>query len=200
MLSTKRPLKTAPAMAAILNGFHDYATEHNGYFPLAYDPETGEDRWLDTTIFPQIYPNAAPEEVDLQQGHYLQMTVFQIRSNVITYPKEQNRYNHSVALNRDLITDKIARQSEHPEFTPRNRNLFADDAATMIIIEVAEGDHNSISHTDRAQLMPAPKRNGGKYIHAGFMDGHVERVKKSKIPITTNDEGAWFWTGAPAQK
>ena len=29
------PQKTAPVMGAILNGLHDHATEHNGYFPTS---------------------------------------------------------------------------------------------------------------------------------------------------------------------
>ena len=183
--------------------------------PPAYDPETGEDRWLDTTIYLQIYPNAAtekvdpvpeevdpvPEEFDSQQGHHLQKTVFEISSSVVAYPKEQNWYNHSIALNRDLITDKIARQSEHPEFTPRNRNLFTDDAATMLIIEAAEGDLNSISHTDRAQLMPALKRNDGNYFTLVSWTVTSSDASCREIPATTtDDEGAWFWTGAAPQK
>ncbi|MEM7011524.1 MAG: prepilin-type N-terminal cleavage/methylation domain-containing protein, partial [Verrucomicrobiota bacterium] len=35
-------VKSSPKITAALNGFHDYATEHNGYFPPAYFPSGGE--------------------------------------------------------------------------------------------------------------------------------------------------------------
>ena len=223
--------KTAPAMTAALNGFHDYATEHNGYFPPAYFPKggesdgatgdnlTGQARWLDQTIFGQVYPNAnaAIDDTDEQGkdagdntvgvedggafGHHLIKTIFEVPASVVYDPNEQNWYNHSYCINRALITDQVRRKQPKPEFSPRNRNLFADDAATMLIVEGSEGDNNSIAPENYGQILDAAKRYEDKYVHAGFMDGHVERIKLDRFPKNAGgtDDASYFWRGVSMQ-
>lgn len=193
-------VKTSPAMTAVLNAFHDYAAEHDGYFPPAYDPKTGGYRWLDTTIYLQIYPEAkiAPDKVN---GTHLQKTVFECPASLQQNPKETNWYNHSWVLNRDLITEAKFRQLPFPEYSPRKRSLFGwNDSKTMLLTEAIVGDYNSVSHTDFARIKAAANwRYDGEYVHVGFMDGHVERVKLRDIPKDlTNDDDAFFWTGLGA--
>ncbi|MEM7011144.1 MAG: hypothetical protein AAF585_06640, partial [Verrucomicrobiota bacterium] len=129
-------------------------------------------------------------------GQHLIKTVFEIDASVQNDPSERNWYNHSYCVNRSLITDTIYRRQSKPEFTPRNRNLFKDDAATALIIEGTEGDRNSIGVGDMRQINEAAKRYDDKFVHVGFMDGHVERIKLRNFPTGTgSDENSFFWTG-----
>ncbi len=220
--------KTAPHMKAILFGFHDYATEHNEFFPPAYFPDagsadqlgesssSGEARWLDSTIFAQVYPDRSASVDGTRSdatdnttrsysgegdGAHLLQTVFLVESALHLYASEEelNYYDMSFCLNRSLITDTSQAASKNAEFTPRKRSLFADDAATMLIIEGSEGEKNSISFNDRDQIEEGAARYDGRFVHVGFMDGHVERLKLHEIPEspTENDEDqdSFFWTG-----
>tara|TARA_R110002096_G_scaffold91625_9_gene207306 strand:- start:20512 stop:21447 length:936 start_codon:yes stop_codon:yes gene_type:complete len=236
--------KTAPHMKAILAGFHDYAAAHNEYFPPAYFPgdasssasqtgetRTGEARWLDSTIYAQVYPDrtAATDlgsAADANEtsggalgntgdssdnntrdgsggdGSHLKDTVFLVDAARLLYAAEDDKtyYDMSFCLNRSLITDSSQAGSGDWEFTPRKRSLFVDDAATMLLIEGDEGDKNSIGFGDEEQIEEGAKRYGGRYVHVGFMDGHVERTKIAEIPIDPTgdpdkEENCYFWTG-----
>lgn len=233
--------KTAPQMQAVLNGFHDYATDHNGYFPPAYYPQggesdnssgddlSGEAKWLDRTIFGQVYPDknalinmeegafnadkrgamtgkeaASQDQGDntsgvsgSAKGHHLRQTVFEVLASIHLNPSEQNYYNHTYCLNRKLVTDSLRAQQSKPEFSLRQRSLFPDDAATMLLVEGSEGDHNSVAPESFSQILDAAKRYDDRFVHVGFMDGHVDRVKISEFPKshTGTDENSIFWTG-----
>lgn len=236
--------KTAPHMKAVLAGFHDYAAAHNEYFPPAYfagdasdsasqtgETRTGEARWLDSTIYAQVYPDSTAA-VDLGDaadaneraggslgntgdsgnnntrdgsggdGSHLKDTVFLVDAAFLMYAADDDAsfYDMSFCLNRSLITDSSQANSSDWEFTPRKRSLYVDDAATMLIIEGDEGDKNSIGVGDEEQIEAGAERYGGRYVHVGFMDGHVERVKIGDIPTdpTADDEkeeDCYFWTG-----
>ncbi|MEM1296414.1 MAG: prepilin-type N-terminal cleavage/methylation domain-containing protein [Verrucomicrobiota bacterium] len=245
--------KTAPHMKAILAGFHDYALAHNDYFPPAYFPSgaegsssqtgetrSGEARWLDSTIYAQVYPDktaaidlaASAENNEMSggalgntsdtadnntrdgsggNGSHLKDTVFLVDAAVHLYAGETdtNYYDMTFCLNRSLITDPSQSRTTDAEFTPRKRSLFADDAATMLIIEASEGDKNSIGYGDTEQIEEGARRYKGRFVHVGFMDGHVERVRLNNIAdspqgedegeASDDEEDYYFWTGTSSE-
>ena len=116
-----------------------------------------------------------------------------------------NFYDHGFCLNRSLVTDPVSRKEAKPEFTPRKRALFEDDAATMLLMEGSEGDElNSIAVDNFVeQVEHALKRYKGKFVHVAFMDGHVEKLKLREIPNSVSnveDKDTLFWTGFGSDK
>ena len=223
-------VKTPKHMTAIVSGFHDYATEHNEYFPPAYFPNgvegmadeleeegrTGTARWLDSTIFAQVYPDRSGSSSDAdnttkqysgQTGAHMVDTVFLVPAAQHYHAKNPRAsfYDMSFCLNRALITDRIHAQGNNPAFSPRKRSLFVDDAATMLIVEGSEGDNNSVDSSSTSQLNDALRWYKGKFIHVGFMDGHVEKMsvagnrsamrKIPSNPLNGDESDCLFWTG-----
>lgn len=220
--------ETTPHMQAVLNGFAQYAVDHNGHYPPAFFPTGGTDsasgeevrgkgRWLDETIYGTVYPDKH-EELSLEDaatrddednttgvlgssnGMHLQQTVFEVPASVRINPREKNWYNHSYCLNKELITDQIRRNQPNPEFSPRRRALFPDDSATMLIVEATEGEMNSVGIDGWSQIEEASKRYNGKFVHVGYMDGTVERVKLRDFHRNGgDDDGSFFWHGVDRQ-
>jgi prepilin-type N-terminal cleavage/methylation domain-containing protein/prepilin-type processing-associated H-X9-DG protein len=217
--------KTSPQMVAILTNFTQYATDHNGHYPPAYFPNGGSDtasgeevkgsgRWLDETIFGVAYPDKATDmsmdeaatrdgddttsgTTGGNNGEHLRQTIFEVPASVRINERDKNMYNHSYCLNKDLITDSIQRTQPQPEFSSRRQNLYPDDAATMLIVEGSEGNMNSVGADGWSQIQTASLRYNGKFVHVGFMDGHVERVKIKDFPRSGSgsDEDSFFWHG-----
>jgi len=222
-MSQTKAMRTASNMRPVVLAFHEYAVEHNEYFPPAYfangnqnnkmgQTVKGEGRWLASTIFAQVYPDKSSsttgdassdaedvttKDFDSPNGEFLQGTVFEVEASVKKYPKEKNFFNHSYCLNAELITDSEGYKSGNWRFTPRKRSIFPNDTNTMLIVEALEGDHNSVTAATIDQIEKAFDRYDGRFVHVGYMDGHVARIKKNDLPKDArgSDESSIFWTG-----
>ncbi len=180
--------KVQSQLKSIVSSFHTYSSENDGYIPPAWFPG-GEKpgSWLDTTIFPYVYPESGVTSKDDEgnelkydpaKGNHLRDTVFVVKASVDAFPKEDNFYNHSFLLNRSLVAEATA---TNPEFAPRKVAMYEDWTSVMLLTEGDMGDHNSISQTNLDQLKEGMKRYEDKFVHFAFLDGHVEQIKASAI-------------------
>ncbi|MBU6303242.1 MAG: type II secretion system GspH family protein [Verrucomicrobia bacterium] len=180
--------KVQSQMKSVVTSFHSYASEHDGYFPPAWFPNGQKaGSWLDTTIFPYVYPESGysakdkeGKEVnyDAENGIHLQDTVFVVKPSVLAFPTEKNFYNHSFLLNRSLVAEATA---TNPAFAPRKPTMYEDWTSVMLLTEGSKGDHNSVSVSDLPQLEQGLKRYQGLFIHFAFLDGHVEQIKAKEV-------------------
>jgi len=180
--------KVQAQMKSIVTAFHTYSADHDGYMPPAYYPDGRvKASWLDTTIFPYVYPESGftgeddeGNEVayDSVNADHLRDTVFVVKASVDTNPEEECYYNHSFLLNRSLVAEATALT---PEFAPRKITMFEDWTSVMLLTEGPQGDHNSVSVTDLTQIEDGLKRYDGKFVHFAFLDGHVEMVKADAV-------------------
>ena len=188
------------------------------------DTLDGECGWLNSTIYAQVYPDASSSTSESQPGgaggdatdntsksykqsdtgDHLQNTVFEVKASVLANPADTNLYNHSFLLNRSLVTE---RSYEQDEFAPRKSTIFTDLSSTMLLTEGLAGDkYNSISFGDTGGevLEQGFKRYDKHFIHVGYMDGRVVRMKEKEFPKTPDadmgeggrsDAAFIFWMG-----
>lgn len=180
--------KVQAQMKSIVSSFHTYSSEHDGYLPPAWFPDgPTKDSWLDTTIYPYVYPESGyskkdsegnVQKYDSDKGIHLRDTVFVVKPSVLKFPKETNYYNHSFLLNRSLVAEATAK---NPEFSPRKVTMYEDWTSIMLLTEGNKGDHNSIAQSNLDQLKKGLERYDGKFVHFAFLDGHVEQIKASAV-------------------
>ncbi|RFC43878.1 MAG: Tfp pilus assembly protein PilE [Verrucomicrobia bacterium] len=182
--------KVQSQMKSIVTSFHSYGAEHDGYFPPAWFPAgKPAGSWLDTTIFPYVYPESGYTgkdtdgnsiHYDAEKGTHLKDTVFVVKPSVLAFPKEEDFYNHSFLLNRSLVAEATA---TNPDFAPRKPTMYEDWTSVMLLTEGSKGDHNSVSVSDLSQLDQGMKRYQGLFVHFAFLDGHVEQVKAADVKL-----------------
>ncbi len=199
--------KTRGQMKSVVSAFHTYAAENNNFMPPAYFPDgTKDGRWLDTTIFPYVYPESAFNGTDAgggevgydsRNGTHLLETVFVVSASMKAAPDDENYYNHTFLLNRSLISDPAA---PNPEFMPRQLSRYTDWTAVMLLAEGPEGNNNSVSFSDLTQIEQGMNRYDGRFSHFAFLDGHVEQVRKKDLeamqqvqPGSSGDQFAAAW-------
>lgn len=191
------------------------------------DDVSGNSGWLNSTIYTQMYPDNSEANQDTksestntsktakttkkrnfdsdQKGEHLKDTVFEVQASVLANPKDDNLYNHSFLLNRSLATERMFKQDE---FAPRKSDLFTDLSAIMLLTEgEASTDFNSINFENAGgkQLEQGFKRYDKQFIHVGYMDGRVERLKEKDFPKSpeedmgktalSKDAAFLFWRG-----
>jgi prepilin-type N-terminal cleavage/methylation domain-containing protein/prepilin-type processing-associated H-X9-DG protein len=180
--------KVQAQMKSIVTAFHTYASDHEGYLPPAYFPDGNpKGCWLDTTIFPYVYPESGYSKQDEDgsdisfdpvNGEHLRDTVFVVKASLDANPTDENFYNHSFLLNRSLVAEATAKD---PEYALRKVNMYGDWSSIALLMEGSQGDHNSVSASDLSQIEEGLKRYDGKITHFAFLDGHVEQVKKKDV-------------------
>jgi prepilin-type processing-associated H-X9-DG protein len=182
--------KVQSQMKTIITAFHTYSSDHDGYMPPAYYPNGSvKGCWLDTTIFPYVYPESGYSKkdaegndiaYDAEKGEHLRDTVFMVKASVDANPTDDDYYNHSFLVNRSLVAEATATE---PAYAPRKATLFTDWSSIMLLTEGPKGDHNSIALDDLTQLDDGMKRYDGKLVHFGFLDGHVEQIHPKDVEL-----------------
>lgn len=173
------------------------------------DEVSGSSGWLNSTIYTQMYPDNSAASQDTssessssskatktkkknfdtdQKGEHLKDTVFEVQASVLADPKDDNLYNHSFLLNRSLATERAYKQEE---FAPRKSDLFTDLSAIMLLTEGKGGsEFNSINFEGAGgqDLEQGFKRYDKQFIHVGYMDGRVERLKEKDFPKSPDED------------
>ena len=182
--------KVQAQMKSIVTAFHTYASDNEGYLPPAYFPGgTPKGCWLDTTIFPYVYPESGYSKQDEDgtdisfdpvNGEHLRDTVFVVKASLDANPTDENFYNHSFLMNRSLVAEATAKE---PEYALRKINMYEDWSSIALLMEGSQGEHNSVSIDDISQIEEGFERYDGKISHFAFLDGHVEQIKKKDLDL-----------------
>jgi len=163
--------KTPRQMAKVIEAFHAYAADHNGYFPPAYFPDGADDQaqsemdddfegvsaWLNSTIYGQVYP----DNLDTAAEQERKESAGETSGSGPSYEQSENGEHlqdtvfvvqaSTLAHPQDdnlynhsfLLNRSLAtdRIGEQDPFAPRNSTIYTDLSAVMLLTEGSAGDH-----------------------------------------------------------
>ena len=201
------PSPQYPGGEVVPNGMSD-----DEFFPEYWNELPGSGLWLDGVIFGEIYlkvqaerdeknggePGSGGYQID-EDGDHLKGTFFEVAESVKQFPDEKNWHKHSYAMNKNLQYDRIhdSDGSPDPWLTEKTLSNLIFLPNAMLYIECMET--NVVSFDDRDLIIDTiEQRWDGTKAIAGFLDGHVSRLKEREIPQEdpqTDRESSRFWRG-----
>ncbi|MCB1233861.1 MAG: hypothetical protein KDM91_02180 [Verrucomicrobiae bacterium] len=170
---------------------------------LGTDGVTG--MWLNGVVFAAVYlepedttaPTSAPPNVTA--GRHLYGTIFESRLSTKANPDEGDWYRHSFAMNANLQYDEIAKLDKSISNVWYTEKSFLNLIAPRAMLFIDSVGTNVVMAEDIGEIeAAADERYDEKRVIAAFLDAHVEKIDKSKIPRgdPEGDENAsLFWRG-----
>jgi len=183
------------------------------FYPEYWDLLEGSGKWLDGVVFAELYlaeqdyREASDEDgnrtssgytID-DEGTHLKGTAFESGQSVKKDPTIKDWHLHSYAMNKNLQYDRIhdSSGSSDPYLTEKTMSNLIHAPSAMIFIDCSET--NIVEFQDREKIVETidQRWDGGKAI-AGFLDGHVDRLREEDIPEKNPDtdlQSSRFWRG-----
>ncbi len=192
-------------------------TTEEEFYPEYWDLLEGSGKWLDGVVFAELYLaeqdfRAASDEdgkyktsgytID-DEGSHLKGTAFESGQSVKKDPTLEDWHLHSYAMNKNLQYDRIHETSgsTDPFLTEKTMSNLIHAPSAMLYIDCSEV--NIVDFQDREKIVETInlRWDGGKGI-AGFLDGHVDRLREEDIPDENPEqdlESSRFWRGVDSK-
>lgn len=181
-----------------------YPGGHQGELPPNAIPSGTRGLWCDGTIFKILYPDVDPSNPPpsrAEEGGHLVETSFENKASIKVNPDVYDWYQHSYAMNTNLVYDELNKDSPDPWLTEKSLANMNYLTGAMIFIDCKDNliDQNkAMGEGEESLLSEAALRYRKKYVLAAFLDGHVEKIPPSRIPmgdINTDEDASRFWRG-----
>ncbi|MFK5922247.1 MAG: type II secretion system protein [Verrucomicrobiota bacterium] len=213
VISSARATVAAGALRDITNATINWSVDNSNRIPSPIYPggesepfpdnaiTTGTGLWCDGVIFKLLYPETdptSPPPSRATEGGHLVDTQFESKASIKSDSENTNWYNHSYAMNKNLVYDELSASSSDPWLTEKSITNIKFLPSAMIYMDASVNviDASMINGDGEGSLLgEAAARYRNKFLLVAFLDGHVQRMSTKEILGMTGRDKTRFWQG-----